>query len=130
MAANCRSSGAYDTPDDVNRLHALVREPLVYHYLFDGAAPDPAFIEQQVTQGIGRQAETLFEMCPRRSGEATRWLRRRARSARSVASRPLWCCHTCSTDAVSRDMLESHHDQTHQAFRQLAHARRTRVYPP
>jgi RimJ/RimL family protein N-acetyltransferase len=49
-------------PDDIDGLHALACLPSVYRYLFDGAAPDRAFIAQRVAQSIGGRAETGLGM--------------------------------------------------------------------
>jgi RimJ/RimL family protein N-acetyltransferase len=38
--------------DDIAGLHALASMPLVYRYLFDGAAPDREFIARRVAQAI------------------------------------------------------------------------------
>lgn len=48
------------TLDDVGGLHALASRPLVYRYLFDGAAPSREYIASRVTQSIANTAETGF----------------------------------------------------------------------
>ena len=38
--------------DDIDDLHALASQPLVYRYLFDGVAPDREFMARRVAQAI------------------------------------------------------------------------------
>jgi len=42
--------------DDIDDLHALGSQPLVYRYLFDGVAPDREFIARRVAQAIAGAA--------------------------------------------------------------------------
>jgi RimJ/RimL family protein N-acetyltransferase len=44
--------------DDVDGLHALASEPLVYRYLFDGAAPDREAIESVIVSALADAART------------------------------------------------------------------------
>jgi ribosomal-protein-alanine N-acetyltransferase len=47
---------------DVDGLHALAVKPLVYRYLFDGAAPDRDYVSARVTQSVARSRESGFGM--------------------------------------------------------------------
>ncbi len=49
---------------DIDGLHALAGNPLVYRYLFDGAPPDNEFITRRVAESVAN-ADT---------GEIVRWL--------------------------------------------------------
>jgi RimJ/RimL family protein N-acetyltransferase len=44
--------------DDVDRLHALASQPLVYRYLFDGAAPDREAIESVIVGALADAERT------------------------------------------------------------------------
>jgi [ribosomal protein S5]-alanine N-acetyltransferase len=44
--------------DDIDGLHALASQPLVYRYLFDGVAPDREFIARRVAQAIAGATAT------------------------------------------------------------------------
>jgi ribosomal-protein-alanine N-acetyltransferase len=49
-------------PTDVDRLHALTVKPLVYRYLFDGAAPDRAYIATRLAQAAAHPPTSGFGM--------------------------------------------------------------------
>jgi ribosomal-protein-alanine N-acetyltransferase len=46
------------TLDDIDGLHSLASIPLVYRYLFDGAAPQREFIADRVAQSLTSAADT------------------------------------------------------------------------
>ncbi len=46
------------TFDDIDGLHSLASIPLVYRYLFDGAAPDREFIAGRIAQSLTSAADT------------------------------------------------------------------------
>lgn len=48
--------------NDTDSLHALACHPLVYRYLFDGAAPDREFIANRVTQAIANTVTSSLGM--------------------------------------------------------------------
>jgi ribosomal-protein-alanine N-acetyltransferase len=43
--------------NDIDGLHALAANPLVYRYLFDGAPPDKEFITRRVTESVANAGE-------------------------------------------------------------------------
>jgi ribosomal-protein-alanine N-acetyltransferase len=47
---------------DIDGLHALAANPLVYQYLFDGAPPDKEFIARLLTQSVANAGETGLSM--------------------------------------------------------------------
>jgi hypothetical protein len=48
--------------NDIDGLHALAANPLVYQYLFDGAPPDKEYITRLVAQSLGNAGETGLGM--------------------------------------------------------------------
>jgi [ribosomal protein S5]-alanine N-acetyltransferase len=48
--------------NDIDGLHALASNPLVYRYLFDGAPPDKEYITRLVAQSLGNAGETGLGM--------------------------------------------------------------------
>jgi len=46
------------TLDDIDGLHSLASIPLVYRYLFDGAAPEREFIAGRIAQSLTSAADT------------------------------------------------------------------------
>jgi [ribosomal protein S5]-alanine N-acetyltransferase len=59
---------------DIDGLHALAGNPLVYRYLFDGAPPDKEFITRRVAESVANAGETglgmwfLEDVSPRYAG--------------------------------------------------------------
>jgi [ribosomal protein S5]-alanine N-acetyltransferase len=47
---------------DIDGLHALAGNPLVYRYLFDGAPPDKEFITRRVAESVANAGETGLGM--------------------------------------------------------------------
>jgi RimJ/RimL family protein N-acetyltransferase len=48
--------------NDIDGLHALAANPLVYQYLFDGAPPDKEYIARLLTQSVANAGETGLGM--------------------------------------------------------------------
>lgn len=48
--------------NDIDGLHTLATNPLVYQYLFDGALPDKEYIRRLVAQSVTNPGETGFGM--------------------------------------------------------------------
>ncbi len=48
--------------NDIDGLHALASNPLVYRYLFDGAPPDKEFITRRVAESVANAGETGLGM--------------------------------------------------------------------
>src|ERR1700751_2511436 len=44
--------------NDIDGLHALAANPLVYRYLFDGVPPNKVFIARAVAQSVANAGET------------------------------------------------------------------------